>query len=113
MNVTAFVSAGIVCVSMATNVLQATSNKDSQSAYTFSVPVEPDKRVCVLKNLEGSEDILVNFSAEKNLKKLSEIEMLKDNWNGYGANAFDGKVIKNAEDSIKFVEKSAFYRAYS
>ena len=37
MNVTAFVSAGIVCVSMATNVLQATSNKDSQSAYTFSV----------------------------------------------------------------------------
>ena len=108
MNVTAFVSAGIVCVSMATNVLQATSNKDSQSAYTFSVPVEPDKRVCVLKNLEGSEDILVNFSAEKNLKKLSEIEMLKDNWNGYGANAFDGKVIKNARMVLSSLKSQPF-----
>ena len=93
MNMIASVSAGLIYASIAASApvsFCANLNRYGQSAYTFPEP-NPERMV-FLKSLEGSEDVLVNFSASKNLKKLSEIEKLKDNWNGYGAAQFEKKL---------------------
>jgi len=42
---------------------------------------------------------------KKNLRrKLDEIELLEDNWNGYGANSFNDETIKRAHKVIDYLE---------
>ena len=61
-----------------------------------------------LTALEGSGCTLLSFSFFQNMKKLSEIENLEDNWNGYGASKFCSAVIANAKSMLQVLLQQPF-----
>lgn len=67
-----------------------------------------DKHTMMFTAPEGSGDNLLNISALPNLKKISEIEKLEDNWNGYGARKFDSPVIRNAKRMLYALKQQPF-----
>ena len=109
MNMTSSITAGIVSVSMAASMpimVRDFPNREGSFAYIF--PVQGDTKTRVLHALEGGENALINFSAIENQKKLSEIEKLKDNWNGYGATPFETQVIRNAHVMLLALKDQPF-----
>lgn len=46
-------------------------------------------------------DMRTNLFLDKNLKKLEQMKLLEDNWNGYGAKIIDNELIEKCKNVIK------------
>lgn len=89
------VSKNISCV---TDIFQEDMRKcepSNNDVLDFQFNLESRSRI------SNNIDICFNSSMQRNLQKLSEIALLKENWNGYGAKPISHFVLKRAESIIR------------